>query len=125
MSRRSSEGISGSTASTIFQRAYDMAIHDIGIQFLDEVDTVIGRHVGDQLAGLIVVGRLDHLLLTLLVEVTEDLDPRVGIGRLQYLPGFAGGEALHVIGDSGGMESRAEFAETGVISVRQHLANFR
>ena len=98
---------------------------DLLVDRVQQVDAVVGRHVGDQRADAFRVARLDDLDLLLAVEIAEDLDPRGRVGRLKHRPGFGGGEPFHELGGAGRMQRGAEFAQPVHVAQLEHFAKLR
>jgi hypothetical protein len=97
---------------------------DFRIDFLEKVDTIVGGHLADQLGGLFPIERFEDLDLQILVEEGEDLSAQEPMGMSDDFPRLSGGQAVHELNGSGGVQSSAEFAQAIHVVVGEHFAKF-
>ncbi len=97
---------------------------DVLVDGVEEVDAVVGRHVGDQLADALGVASFDDLDLLFALEIADDLDAGGRIGGLQYGPRLGRREAFHELGRAGRVEGGAEFLERFVVAQFEHFPQF-
>ena len=105
--------------------AHPLGLDDGGIDELQQVDAVVRRHVGDDLARLLGRRRFEDLDLPRFVEILENLDPLGRLGGLEDGPGFGGAEPLHELRGPGRVHCRAEVLEPCAVVRREHFPEFR
>ena len=98
---------------------------DFRIDFVEQVDAVVGRRLFEELRDFVSRTRFDNANLNVAFKVTKDFRAQGGIDRAKDNPNFTGFEFLQKFSGRRRVKSRTEDAHLGGVIKRDHFAQFR